>query len=151
MIVIDFSKFTKMLEGIISDLKPTVEDALDTLAEIAVTNAKSSTLFKNQTGTLRREIAFRKNGSFIRDVISPTPYAKYVEFGNRPNGTGDRIYPKKAGALRFVINGQTLFRNRVRSHGPLPYMGSAHKFTQSFLPNLVRNKFERLVQKHVTS
>lgn len=144
---LDLSPFTKLLEGLIQEVPPNVEESLDVLTEIGVTNAKSSKIFKNRTGRLRSEISSLRNGSFARQVISPTEYAKWVEFGNRPGGTGERIYPKRAKALRFVINGKVLFRRWVRSHGPLPYMAPARQLVSTFLPDLINSRLERLVHK----
>lgn len=148
MFRLDFSKFIAQLEGISKDLTPTVSAALDTLAEIGSSNAKSSTLFKNRTGRLRKSITFTRNGEFIRKVAAPTSYAGYVEYGNRPGGTGQRIYPTRAKALRFVMNGQIVFRKWVRSHGPLPFMGNARKLVTSFLPTFIHDKLTDLVQRH---
>jgi hypothetical protein len=146
MIEFDFTKFLKQLEGIQKDLEPTVSETLDTLANIAITNAKSTTLFKDRTGTLRREIKFVKNGALIRDVVADTGYAGYVERGNDPGG--GRIYAKHAKALRFVINGQVLFRKWVRAAKPRPFMQAAQTLTESFLPDFAQNRLNNLVDKH---
>lgn len=46
-------------------------------------------------------------------VVSAAPYAIYVERGTAPH----IIEPKKAKALRFVVNGKVIFAKRVRHPG----------------------------------
>lgn len=145
---VDSSKLIAALKGISNELDSVISSSLDTLAEIGASNARSSRLFKNRSGTLRREIKFTRDGEMARRVIADTNYAGYVEFGNRPGGTGQRIYPKRAKALRFEVDGKVIFRKWVRSHGPLPFMGKARDLMVSFIPDLFENNLGRLFQKH---
>lgn len=41
-------------------------------------------------------------------------YAQYMQFGNEPNGPNGMINPVQANALRFKIDGETVFRKWVR-------------------------------------
>lgn len=141
MFTIDFSPFIAQLEAISEGLPASVSNALDTLGEMGASSAKSSRLFKGN-GPLRKEIAVVKKGAFVRQVVSPTSYAKWVEYGNNQNGP--RIYPKRAKALRFVVNGKVIFRKSVRAHGPLPYMGTARMFIESFAADYLQNNLSQL-------
>lgn len=143
---VDTSALVSALSAIRSELPGVVASSLDTLAEIGVTNAKSSRLFKDQTGALRRRIQFLRDGDTARTVIADTNYAGYVEFGNGPPGS--KIYPKKAKALRFNLDGQIVFRKWVRAHGPLPFMGNARNLMVSFIPDLFSSNIERMINKH---
>jgi hypothetical protein len=150
LIEFDTSATVKAILAIAEGLEPATEQALDTLAEIGVTNARSTRLFKDQSGKLRKQIKLIPAGKLARSIIADTPYAPYVELGNRPNGTGQYIYPVKAKALRFVVNGEVIFRRRVKAHGPLPFMGTAHKLLLSFLPDHFINAFSRLFRHHAS-
>jgi hypothetical protein len=145
-IVVNVSAFSKALSGIRSELPSVIERSLTTLAEIGATNAKSSRIFKNRTGNLRKNIKFTVDGEYARSVIADTGYAFYVEFGN--NQKGDKIYPKRAKALRFVIDGEVIFRKWVKSHGPLPFLGPARELVVSMAPVILGGDVERLIQKH---
>jgi hypothetical protein len=136
----------KALAALRKALVPAVQEALDTLAEIGASNARSTKLYKNRSGKLRQNTKFRPAGTFIRDVIADTSYAGYVNFGNRPGGTGAYIYPKRKKALRFVIDGKVIFARRVRSHGPLPFMDQARDLMVKFIPDLFESKIARAIQ-----
>lgn len=82
----------------------------------------------------------------MRTVIADTSYAGYVEFGNGP--PGGKIYPKRAKALRFVIDGKVLFRKWVRTSKPRPFMGNARTLMVSFIPDLFNSSIGRMIQKH---
>lgn len=141
---VDNKDFLKQLKRIQDNLPNVVEGTLDALANIAVTNARSTILFKNgNPPRLRNEIRFVTNGAFSRVIESPTPYAKYVEYGNNQNGPIIRAKNKKA--LRFVINGQVLFRKFVRAHGPRPYMKTAYNTMMRFIPSLMERQIARLI------
>lgn len=141
---VDNKEFLKQLKRIQENLPSVVDSTLDALSSIAVTNAKSTTLFKNgNPARLRSEIRFVTNGAFSRVIESPTPYAKYVEFGNNQNGP--IIRPKNKKALRFVINGQVLFRKFVKAHPPLPYMKTAYNTMMRFIPSLMERQIARLI------
>ena len=145
-VTVDASKLLSALKGIRQELPSVVNASLDTLARAGVTNAQSSTVFKNQTGKLRKGIQFRVNGTYKREVFADQPYAFYVEEGN--NQKGPRIYPKNGKALRFVINGQVLFRKWVRSHGPLRFMRPARDLVESLIPVILLGDIERLIARH---
>ena len=65
-----------------------------------------------RTGRLRDSIRVARIGRFR--LVGPTvPYAPYVEFGTRPHV----IRPRRARALRFEVEGRTVFAMYVRHPG----------------------------------
>lgn len=142
----DVSDFCKALEAIRNALPVTVERSLNTIAEVGVSNAKSSTLFKDRTGALRRRIQFLNDGALARTVIADTNYAGYVNFGNGPPGT--KIFAKRKKVLRFEIDGVMIFRKWVRAHKPLPFMNNARDMMVSLAPIILGSDIEQLINKH---
>jgi hypothetical protein len=123
---------------------PTINEALDEIAEIAQQKAKSTTLFGGSaTGGLRGSINIHKNGSFSRMVLAEKDYAGYVEYGN--NQKGPYIYPIKAKALHFWINGREIFAKKVRSHGPLPFMNDAKEYTIKKIPGILAKHLGKIL------
>ena len=99
--------------------------ALRSALSAAEADAKSTTLYRDQTGTLRQntktdtgQIADLK-GSLVAD----TKYAAFVENGTPPH----RIEPRNASVLRFVSNGQVMFARGVNHPGTAerPFMTHA--------------------------
>ena len=131
------SEITKYLQHLINSLPGVADRILDKTAELAQKRAKATTLFKDNTGGLRKAIGIQKNGKMARTVIADKFYAFYVEEGN--NQKGPYIYPKRAKALHFFINGQEIFAKRVRSHGPLPFLRVSRDFTEK-LANAIAEK-----------
>lgn len=141
--MMDANNLIESLRRIQAELPNAINKALDNISEIAVTNAKSSTLFKGN-GPLRKTIAFKKSGEYAREVMAPAPYAAYVEFGNNQNGP--IIRPKNAKALRFRINGKIVFRKWVRAHGPLPFMNNARIHAMKFIPDFFNIEIDRIIK-----
>jgi len=65
-----------------------------------------------RTGRLRDSIKVVRIGQ-VRFVGPTVPYAPYVEFGTRPH----IIRPRRARALRFEMEGRTVFAMYVRHPG----------------------------------
>lgn len=131
------------LSHIINNISNTVQDVLDLTAIVAQQHAKRTKLFKGDSPTgLRNNIKIIKNGSMSRTVLADKDYAFYVECGN--NQKGPYIYPVRAKALRFYINGSIVFAKRVRSHGELPFMRQALEYTITKIPQIVAKEFGKL-------
>jgi hypothetical protein len=118
----------KALQYIKNNLRRTVSSAMDKLAKGGAKIAKGTTIYKDRSGTLRKETKFIPQSDFQKQVVADTPYAWYIEAGNRPGGSGEWIYPKTKKFLRFEIDGNVIFARRVRSHGPLPFMMPAREW-----------------------
>jgi bacteriophage HK97-gp10 putative tail-component len=103
-------------------VRATVQDAED--------HAKRTTLFRDRTGTLRRSIRGSASG-YEGEVRANAPYATYVENGSPPR----EITPRGGGALRFEMNGQTVFAKRVQHPGSeeRPFMQQARDHGEKVL------------------
>jgi hypothetical protein len=105
-----------------------IEQAKDLLlkeaGEHGVKVARSSTNFKHSPA-FNENITTFKQSSNQQVVWSKASYSSYLEFGN--NQQGPYIYPRKAQALHFYMNGNEIFAKKVKSHGPLPYMVPSEK------------------------
>ena len=117
---------------------------MDEIADVAKNNARATTLFKGSPdGGLRAAIRIIANGSLSRTVLADKDYAGYVEYGN--NQRGPYIYPVKAKALHFFVNGTEVFAKRVRSHGPLPFFEQAEKFTINKIPGIIKKHLKEIL------
>lgn len=67
-------------------------------------------------GTLRREVQERIDSPYAGAVEFQAPHAIYVYEGTAPH----TIEARPGRTLRFVVNGATLFRRRVRHPGTKP-------------------------------
>lgn len=140
----DSSAMRAALDAIAGRFKGAVQQALNVTVENTVRAAKGSTRFKDKSGALRGSIKSTVGSSaFTRMVSADRPYARWVEFGNRPGGTGDRIYPRRAKFLRFELN---VFRKSVRAHGPLPFLGDAREQAVKQLPANVAEYVGRIMR-----
>lgn len=100
------------LDDIITGLDEAVEEALDEAAEHALAVAKSHT-----KGELASSLRIRRTkGS--REITTEKPYAEFVEAGHGP-------IEAKGKALRFVANGQVIFRKSVGPVQPHPFIEPA--------------------------
>lgn len=121
------SNTSKALSKLIKQFEPAVEKALDKISKVAQDHARATNLFKGHV--LKDNIIILKNGALARTVLANKDYAGYVEYGN--NQQGPYIYPVRAKALRFFVNGTEVFTKRVRSHGPIPFMQAASEYAES--------------------
>lgn len=143
MIEIDVSDLLITCQHIIAELPAVIDKTLDEIGQIGQRSAASSTLYKGN-GHLRKSIKLLKDGELAKTLIADTSYSGYVEFGN--NQSGDRIYAKGK-ALRFVIDGETIFRKSVKAHGPIPFMGQAREQMILQAPQIIRDNIDALMSK----
>jgi len=133
------SAITNYLNHLIRTLEPAMDKAVHEIAKIVQFKARTSTLFKGTA--LRKAIGIQNNGSLSRTVLADKDYAGYVEYGN--NQKGSYIYPVRAKALHFRINGQEIFAKKVRSHGPLPFMRVARDFAEKEAPKVINKALHK--------
>jgi hypothetical protein len=105
-------------------------------AEGAALWAKRNGNFKNRTGRLRKSIHAEPYGRLGARAITRSNHAHYIENGNAPGGTGRWIYPVKAKALRFIVNGEVVFAKRVRPLTPRKFMFKAREASVVFAGNM---------------
>jgi hypothetical protein len=94
-----------------------------------------------RTGRLAESIRIVQGSDYVR--VSPTvPYATFVEHGTRPH----EILPRHAQALRFEIEGKTIFARRVWHPGfePRFFMFHALQAAQPRIRELAMSIFKTL-------
>lgn len=136
-------KFRSAVKKLILNIENAVDIALTELGFTTQTAAQQSRSFRSRTGNLVRSIQVLAPDRWNRVVSANAPYAHYVEFGNNRNGPW--IYPKYKKALKFELNGQTVFAKRVRSHGPLPYMTPARDRAEKIAPQVISSYIARAI------
>lgn len=133
--VVDLSGFKRSLNSLLKGFPKAVDKGLDSVSKAGVKNAQATTLYKDRTTELRKNTKFIDNGNFSRTIIADRPYAKPVEFGRKA------IVAKPGKALRFVINGQVLYRKSVKKAAPRPFMQNA----RAFMERIARTRMVRQV------
>jgi hypothetical protein len=149
---LDLSEFRELAEKSRRTIKLFIARGVGKAAAEGAAEAKTGH-FKDRTGRLRSEIKarfLRTDGMSVEwELLSPTPYAKFVEEGTRPhdiwpkaghnlkgpvrNGQTRRATGKgphehivgRGIALRFMMGGRWIFRRMVKHKGsrPYPFMG----------------------------
>lgn len=115
-----------------------IKNGLEEVAKFAQSHAENTSLFNhNGSNGLKKNIIIKEAGSNVRDVIANKPYASYVEYG-RPGFSA-----KNAKALRFVINGEVIFRKSVGPAPPKPFMKQAAEAAQQKADFLMNQEIEQ--------
>lgn len=136
MINIDSSALQKWLLQASVKLQHSATNALQRTARYAATQAKSSSRYKSHTYALRKSVRGELLSPYRARTIADAKHAGWVENGNKPLSGGSRIYPTRAKALRFVLNGQVHFRKWVNVAKPRPYMRDARVAAVPYLDRL---------------
>jgi hypothetical protein len=123
----------KTLDETLDLLDVAVSEMLQKAGELGVKEAGNTDLFKT-SDNFRNKIITQPTSKTSQVVWSTAPYSSYLEYGN--NSGGPFIYPTKAKALHFFVNGEEVFAKKVHSHGPLPYMSNAKEVVESQLINI---------------
>lgn len=124
---VDLSSFRQQARRTVDALQDAALHAPRVAAQEGAAEAKRVGGWQNRTGRLRAGIVARfvrgSESSVTWEILSPTPYAKFIENGTRPHV----IVPRNAKALRFVVNGQVVFAKKVNHPGTRAYpaMGPA--------------------------
>lgn len=92
-----------------------VSTALHQSVVDARTHARTTNAYKSHTYGLRNSIQTQVLGPWEERLRANAPYAMYVE-----NGTKPHVIEAKGKALRFELNGETVFRKRVNHPGSKP-------------------------------
>jgi HK97 gp10 family phage protein len=126
-ISIDLRDFEKAFDDLKAGLQNGAHQALVSAVKAAHDSARTTDLFKDgPDAKLRNSIVMAITGSLSGSVSAggrAASYARFVENGTPPHD----IKPKKAGALRFVLNGEVVFRRIVHHPGTAerPFMARA--------------------------
>lgn len=113
----EFEELADQFDEAADEVEPIVDRAVRHTAEEI-----RKTAFRNapkRTRRLANSIGVRKGGSGLYFVGSDLEYARYVEFGRGP------VTPTEADALRFEMNGETVFAQRVGPAEPQPFLRRA--------------------------
>lgn len=143
MIKLDVTDLVIAAQHIVNNLPSAIDSALDKIGAEGQKHAASSTLYKGSN--LRKNIKVVEDGQLAKSLVADTGYAYYVEFGN--NQQGDRIYPKKAKALRFVVDGEVIFRKWVKAHSGKHFMEAARNEMIMAAPGILRDSITSLMEK----
>ena len=131
------AQFDSAIDKLILQIEEAAKNTLKDIADIAITSAQQTTLFNNR---LKESTHFVSSGAFSGEVVDDRSYAFYLEEGN--NQQGPYIYPTRAKCLHFKINGQDIFAKRVRSHGPLPFVGNGRDQAASMVEQIASWHFK---------
>jgi TRAP-type mannitol/chloroaromatic compound transport system substrate-binding protein len=132
-----FHVLADKLDEAADETDPAIDDAVETSA-FAV-RRKARRLVSVQSGRLKRSIQVRRLRDAHYMVGSDLDYAEWVEKGRGP------VVAKNADALKFTIDGQTVFRQRVGPAAPRPFMRPALQLESEDLPDHIKDEIERVM------
>ena len=119
------------LDTLAAGIDNNARQALRTAVQEAERHAKATTLYTSHSADGLRSKTVGTVDGFDGKLVAATPYARFVENGTPPH----RIEPKNATVLRFVMNGQVVFRRAVQHPGTAerPFMAQAAKHGEQVL------------------
>ncbi|MDI3282118.1 HK97 gp10 family phage protein [Polyangium sp. 15x6] len=129
MITVDAKDAIADLDRIINGLDDAVADGLEDLAKLGAMEAKR--LVPRKSGALEKSIDVERTGPKV-SLVAGAEYAHWVEHGRGP-------VVAKGKALRFVINGETVFRRRVGPAAARPFMAPAGEYMQKSVSVVARS------------
>ncbi len=132
---LDTSDFASWLDRASARLQSGSRQALGQSVALALQHARETTLFKDQSGALRRSIVRGGRGTWNHFIKATAKHAAYVEYGTRPH----TIEARRARALRFVQAGKVRFARSVRHPGTKPthFMQRARDFGERTLLSML--------------
>jgi hypothetical protein len=119
-------------------------EAIAQAVDAAAQHARATTLFRDQSGGTRHSVegvAFAGSGH-----VSAGEAAVFLENGTMPHV----IEAKNAQTLRFVVNGETVFRRSVQHPGtqPRPFMTDARNEGERVAEHDLEQKVTDAVRAH---
>lgn len=151
----DSERLRRALRRVELELDRTVPQALALIADHVVNDARSTRLFRDRSGLLRRSILRGPiSGSFASGSLSvdvraggagSVRYAEFVHEGTRAHV----IRPRRRSMLRFVSGGSFVFARSVQHPGtsPRPFIRDAvdraRPFAERTLAGAMRLAFAR--------
>lgn len=128
-IQLDISPYLHELDNVINGLQNAVDDALVECAQLLMQEESDRT-----KGVMSKSFYTYKEGD-EQMVDNSKEYAQYIENGRGP------VRAINAKALRFVINGEVIFRKSVGPMKAQPFMKASIRASQS--------KFSGIFEKHI--
>jgi hypothetical protein len=139
--VIDAKHLLNKLQNIKAGLANAIDDGLSEAATKGAAIAKDvgAKHFKHASASgLLSKIKPMRASAFQHSILADAPYASYVEFGR------GWVFPVKAKALRFVIDGQVIFAKSAKPSKPVSFMGAAATELQNGL-------LDRIMAQHIAA
>jgi hypothetical protein len=111
---IDASRTIEALRTLRGGIRQAAQLALRDVMKVAVDEAKATTLWNDQRPLTRGTIT--KSEGILQGTVSAGGAAHFLEWGTRPH----RIEARNGQALRFMVNGQVIYRRSVNHPGTAP-------------------------------
>lgn len=131
----------KIFDDVINKLSSTTESTVRDLADIGIKAAQETNLFKTSS-TFKEHVIFVPLDETSGFITFDADYGHWLEEGN--NQKGSYIYPVNGKALKFQVNGQTIFAKKVKTHGPLPFMSNAREKVEQSIEEIFNRNFSKL-------
>jgi len=113
------------LDAYLKSYEKQVKRALN-LAGKAVAQEES----KRTKGQLSKSFITKNSGNFTQEIVNTKPYAYFIENGRGP------VFAKNGHSLKFIINGQTLFRKSVGPAKPQPFVDASIKAAAQYMGDI---------------
>lgn len=131
------ARFAEEFRGAVEEWAGLAKDIISHNVLEVYLNGKA---LERQTGESFRSVQIdltgERNGVFVR--TDNGILIMWEETGTRGKANRDRIYPKRAKALRFEIDGRVIFAKWVRAQGPRPWLGPALEDAEPILREMAR-------------
>jgi len=136
---VDASKLFAALRHAASNFESAIDDALSETAAKGAQLAQDTgrAVFHSYSAKgLISKIQPLRNSAFQHSIIADAPYASWVEHGR------GWIFPVRAKALRFIVDGKAVFAAYARPSQPKPFM-------QPTADKLQGGLIDEIVAKHI--
>lgn len=90
-------------------------DAIAAASKASLSRISGGTYFKNRTGKTAKSFSLERSGEWQGAIVSRSPVAAFMDRGTKPHPIVARR--ARARALRFTIDGRTIFARSVRHPG----------------------------------
>jgi len=88
-------------------------DAIAAASKASLSRISGGAYFKNRTGKTAKSFSIERSGEWQGAIVSRSPVAAFMDRGTKPHP----IVARRARALRFTIDGRTIFARSVRHPG----------------------------------
>ncbi len=131
---IDLSNVIDQLDKLMNDLPETVDQAMQECGQLVIQEES-----KNTKGKLSESFYTYKDGD-QQIIDTDKAYAQYVEYGRGP------VRAINAKALRFIINGEVIFRKSVGPMAAQPFVRQSLTSASTSFTNIFDKHIKRLIK-----
>jgi hypothetical protein len=124
----------------ITNLEDAAENAMLICGNFGVLHARSTTLF-NHGITFENSITFEQTSRTEGKIVSDSPHAGYLEYGNPYAGAYIEQTPH---VVYFANTGQFRWVDHTIGHGPLPFIAEAGEYAADLLPEVFDDQLGKL-------